>query len=128
MQQDAVEIPTMKSLFIEIRTGELVIASGTAFLVANDLQSYCALVTARHNVTGRHQDTQACLSKTGAIPDSIVVHFHKASDSIGEWKPVALPLYRPDGRPFWFEHPRLGAAADVVALNLRWGNDVRKVP
>jgi hypothetical protein len=50
MQSDAVEIPTMKSLFIEMRTGELVLASGTAFLVANDCQSHCTLITARHNV------------------------------------------------------------------------------
>jgi hypothetical protein len=39
-----------------------------------------------------------------------------------------LPLFRPNGSPFWFEHPRLGAAADVVALNLNWGSDVRKLP
>jgi hypothetical protein len=124
----AVEIPTMKSLFVEMRTGELVLASGTAILVANDRESHCALVTARHNVTGRHQDTQECLSKTGAIPDSIVIYFHKAGDSIGEWIPITLPLCRPDGTPVWFEHPKLGAAADVVALNLRWGDDVTRVP
>src|SRR5258707_1345857 len=103
----------MKSLFIEMRRGELVVACGTAFLVANDRQSHCTLITARHNVTGRHQDTHECLSKTGAMPQSIVVYFHKAGDAIGEWKPVTLPLYGPDGTPVWFEHPRLGESADV---------------
>jgi hypothetical protein len=77
---------------------------------------------------GRHQDTHECLSKTAAIPDALVVYFHKTGDSIGEWKPVTLPIYRPDGTPLWVEHPRLGGAADVVALNVRWGNDVNKVP
>jgi hypothetical protein len=128
MQPEAVEIPTMKSLFIEMRTGEVAIATGTAFLIANDRQSHCTLVTARHNVTGRHQDTHECLSKTAAIPDALVVYFHKTGDSIGEWKAVTLPIYRPDGTPLWVEHPRLGAAADVVALNVRWGNDVNKLP
>ena len=87
-------------------------------------------MTARHNVTGRHNDTQSCLSKTGAIPDSVVIYFHKGGgfDSMGEWIPITLPLYREDGSPWWYEHPKLGATVDVVALNLRWGSDVTKVP
>ncbi len=39
-----------------------------------------------------------------------------------------MPLYRPDGTAYWIEHPRLEAAADVVALNLKWGGDVEKLP
>jgi hypothetical protein len=122
------EIPTMKSLFIEIRLGEMRLASGTAILVANDKQSHCALITNRHNVTGRHQETQQNLHSSGALPDNIVIHFHKNASDIGEWKAISLPLFKPDGTPWWIEHPRLGAAADIVALNLNWGNDVRKLP
>lgn len=123
-----VAIPTMKSLFIEMYFGETLLSSGTAFLAANDQQSHCALITNRHNVTGRHQDTGVCLSKTAAIPDHIVIYFHKNGDHIGEWKPIKLPLYRPDGSPFWIEHPRLGSKADAVALNLSWGSDICKMP
>jgi len=123
-----VEIPTAKSLFIEMRLGETTLATGTAILAANDQQSHCALITTRHNVTGRHQETGQCLHKTGAIPDNIVIHFHKNATEIGEWKEVTLPLYKPDGSQWWIEHPHLGAAVDVVALNLRWGNDIRKLP
>src|ERR1700722_140664 len=123
-----VEIPTVKSLLIEMRLGETTLSTGTAILAANDQQSHCALITTRHNVTGRHQETGQCLHKTGAIPDNIIIHFHKNTAEIGEWKTIILPLYKPDGSQWWIEHPRFGAAVDVVALNLHWGDDVRKLP
>jgi hypothetical protein len=124
----AVEIPTMKSLFIEVRRGDMTLATATGFLAAADKDSHCALITNRHVVTGRNQVTDQCLNKNGAVPDSIVIHFHKSPLDSGEWKQITLPLYRPDATPFWFEHPRLGSAADVVALNLTWGSDVVRLP
>lgn len=125
-----IAIPTAKSLFIEMYFGETLLSSGTAFLAANDKESHCALITNRHNVTGRHQDTGECLdTKYAAIPDSIVIHFHKNTEVIGnEWLKVKLPLYRDDGSPYWIEHPNLGEKADIVALNLNWGSDVSKLP
>ena len=123
-----VAVPSLKSLYIEMYYGDLLLASGSAFLAANDKESHCALITNRHNVTGRHQETSKCLNRNGAIPDNIVIHFHKASESVWKWKEVKLPLYRSDGTPFWIEHPRLGANADMVALNLSWGSDVTKYP
>ena len=123
-----VQIPTLKSLFVEQRFGETVLGTATAFLAANDRESHCALITNRHVVTGRHQHTGKCLHSKGGIPDNIVIHFHKQAREIGEWKPITLPLYRPDGTPYWIEHPRLGAAADLVALNLSLANDLRKLP
>jgi hypothetical protein len=123
-----VQIPTLKSLYVELRFGNTVLGSATAFLAANDWESHCALITNRHVVTGRHQETGVCLHSKGGIPDNIVIRFHKHGRQLGEWKQITLPLYRTDGTPYWIEHPRLGAAADVVALNLTWGSDVRKVP
>jgi hypothetical protein len=79
-------------------------------------------------VTGRHQDTGKCLHSKGGIPDNIVIHFHKQGPQLGEWIPITLPLFRSDGNPYWIEHPRLGPAADVVAMNVNWGSDVRKLP
>jgi hypothetical protein len=58
----------------------------------------------------------------------VIIYFHKKSEKIGEWLPVRLPLYRPDGSPFWIEHPTHKEKADVVALNLKWGSDVSKFP
>jgi len=92
-----VEIPTLKSLFVELRFGETVLGNATAFLAANDQKSHCALITNRHVVTGRHQDTGECLHSRGGIPDNIVIHFHKQGSQLGEWLPIKLPLFRPNG-------------------------------
>lgn len=123
-----IEVPTAKSLYIEMRFGETLLSSGTAILASDDKESHCALITNRHNVTGRNQDTGACLSKYAAVPDNMVIYFHKNSTIIGDWLPLTLPLYRPDGTPYWIEHPRLGPAVDVVALNIKWGDDIAKYP
>lgn len=124
-----VEIPSAKALYIEMRFGDTILSSGTAFLVARNRESHCALITNRHNVTGRHQETQECLSKTAAIPDHIDIYFLAPfEDRPTHWKKVSLPLYRPDSTPFWIEHPRLRERADIVALNLKWGSDVHKLP
>lgn len=127
-----IEIPTAKSLYIEMYFGETLLSSGTAILAANNRESHCALITNRHNVTGRNQDTGKCISPHAAVPDNIVIHFHKNIENfedIGkEWVKIKLPLFRDDGTPYWIEHPRLGASADIVALNLTWGSDVAKYP
>ncbi|MGV7245080.1 hypothetical protein [Caballeronia sp. M23-90] len=85
-KQFHVEIPPLKSLFVEMRFDETVLSSRTGFLVANDRESHCALVTNRHNVTGRHQETGQCMSPTAAVPNNIVIHFHKNAEAIGKWK------------------------------------------
>ena len=123
-----IELPSLKSLFIEMYFGDQLLSTGTAILSAVDKNSRCAVLTNRHNVTGRHQETGKCLSKTLAIPDSIVIYFHRSESNLGEWLKVRLPLYRDDGTPFWIEHPQLGALADVIALNVKWGDDVLCLP
>lgn len=123
-----IEIPSLKSLFIEMRFGEQVLSTGTAILAAKNKNTRCTVITNRHNVTGRHQETGECLSKTLGTPDNIVIHFHRSKPHIGEWLKVKLPLYRDSGEPFWIEHPVLGAEADLVALNVNWGSDVLCLP
>ncbi len=120
----SVELPSIKSLFVEMYFGEQLLSSGTATLIAKKDCSHCSLITNRHNVTGRDQTTGRCLSKTKGTPDNIVIYFHRPEPNMGEWKKIKLPLYRKDGSPFWIEHPTLGEVADVVALNLKWGSDV----
>ena len=93
-----VELPSLKSLFIETFFGDQLLSTGTATLVSNDHGSHCALITNRHNVTGRHQETGECLSKTLGVPDNIVIHFHKPGKDIGNWLKVKLPLHREIGR------------------------------
>ena len=105
-----IELPSLKSLFIEMYFGEQLLSTGTAILGAVDKNSRCALITNRHNVTGRHQETGECLSKTLGTPDSIVIYFHRSEPNVGEWLKIKLPLYRDDGTPYWIEHPKLGAS------------------
>lgn len=57
--------------------GETLLSSGTAILAANNKESHCALITNRHNVTGRNQETGKCISPNAAVPDNIVIYFHK---------------------------------------------------
>lgn len=123
-----VELPSLKSLFVEMYFGNQLLSTGTAILLSNNKESHCALVTNRHNVTGRNQETGECLSKTLGVPDNIAIYFHKSGDKLGDWLTVKLPLYREDGSKFWIEHPTLGEKADIVALNLNWGSDVLKIP
>ncbi len=123
-----IEVPTLKSLFIEMRFGDTLLSSGTATLVAENRDSHCALVTARHNVTGRHHDNGECLHKHAAVPDRVTIYCHSGNDPGSTWVPIELPLYRDDGTPFWIEHPGLGPDADIVALNLNWANDVTRYP
>jgi hypothetical protein len=122
------EVPSLKSLFVEIRFGEIVLGTGTGFLASDDRETHCAFITNRHNVTGRHQETGKCLDRNSAVPDNLNIYFHREPLDLGEWIQVPLPLYTKDGEPTWIEHPRLGAEADVVALNLNWGDDVCKLP
>lgn len=119
------EIPTAKSLYIEAYFDEQPLSSATCFLLTRNKDTRCVVLTNRHVVTGRHQATDKPLDKKyGAVPNAVVIHFSKEGSALREWKSIRLPLYRSDGTPFWIEHPRLGAAADVVALNLTWGSDV----
>ena len=68
-----VAIPSFQSLYLRLRFGETILATGTGFLVRTNLGP--ALITARHNFTGRNQLTGDCLHKQGGIPDNVEI-FH----------------------------------------------------
>ena len=123
-----VEIPSVKSLLLELYWGDMRVATATGTLLSRDRQSHCAVITNRHVVTGCHQDTGQALDRNGAIPDRVTIHFYEPNENEWRWKAITLPLYRDSGEPFWIEHPTLGAAADIVALNLNWGSDIKKFP
>lgn len=104
--------PSIKSLFLEMRFDGQVLASGSGFLVQNERHVF--LVTNRHNVTGRNNETEEVISKTCGTPNEIVISHNRQGQpgiSIEKVEPLFV-----DGTPRWFEHPNLGAAADFVAL------------
>lgn len=116
--------PSVQSLFIAMQVNGQGLSTGTAFVVATPKGPH--LITNRHNVTGRHQETSAPLSPTGGLPTDIVV-VHNKKGSLGTWVERIEPLFA-NGKPRWVEHPTLGDKADVVALPLSDLADVELYP
>lgn len=101
------------------------LSTGTAF-VAN-APGGPVLVTNRHNVTGRHQETGQPLSPTGGVPNEVVI-MHNRANLLGQWVARTEPLHSNNGQPLWVEHASLGARADFVALPLTQMADVQLHP
>src|SRR5690606_14830005 len=93
--------PSVKSLLIQMRFGDQKLSTGTAFVVNSSKGPL--LVTNRHNVTDRHQQTGQPLSTTGGIPDNLLV-LHNRKGNLGQWveREEALLV---DEKPRWREHP-----------------------
>jgi len=113
--------PSFKSLFLGLRANGTELATGTGFLVQSPIGP--VLITNRHNVTGRHNETGELLSKeTGGVPSEIAI-WHNCKGRLGSWIKLIEPLFENE-KPRWFEHPKLGAHADVIALPLTLTQDV----
>ncbi len=116
--------PSVQSLLIEMQFNGQALSTGTAFVVIGPSGPH--LITNRHNLTGRNQETNAPLSPTGGVPSHIVV-VHNRLANLGHWIPKIEPLYIND-KPRWREHPTLGSKADFVALPLSQLADVELIP
>lgn len=116
--------PSVQSLLIEMQVNGTPLSTGTAFVVKAASGPY--LITNRHNVTGRRQDTGVPLSPTGGIPTHVVI-VHNRTGQLGQWVWKSEPLYVGTS-PRWREHPTLGASADFVALPLADLADVDLFP
>ena len=117
--------PSIQSLFIEMQYNGVGISTGTAFVYSKGDAHY--LITNRHNVTGRHQETNALLSPNAPTPNQLVV-LHNQKDKLGSWLPKTEPILDSGDRPLWFEHPLHGAKVDCVALRLTQLDDVQLYP
>ena len=98
-----------------MRFGSQELATGTGFIVQG--RNGPLLITNRHNVTGRNQETEQAISKTGGVPDNLLIR-HNQRCNLGSWVVREEPLYSLEGTPRWYEHPNMGATADVIALPL----------
>lgn len=117
--------PSVQSLLIQLQFDGQPLSTGTAFVAT--ASSGQVLITNRHNVTGRDQNTDRPLSSsTGAVPNEVVV-IHNRNGRLGQWVSRVEPLF--DGAvPRWREHPTLGSKADFVALPLTQLVDVECYP
>jgi hypothetical protein len=112
--EDHLAEPTIKSLYLELYFKDQRLASGTGF-TAPSPTGY-VLVTARHNVTGRHQQSGIAISSNGGTPDRVKIFF--MGKTAEERVPKIERLLDDQGMPLWIEHPKWGAEADFVALRL----------
>lgn len=117
--------PSIQSLLIQMRFGAQPLSTGTGFVVQGATGPL--LITNRHNVTGRHQQTGQPLSNNGGVPNNIVI-MHNRKGQLGAWLEREEPLYNGDAQPRWLEHPQLGGEADFVALPLTNVTDVAFYP
>lgn len=117
--------PSVQSLFLQMRFNGQLLATGTGFVLESRLGP--VLMTNRHNVTGRHQETGKPLSKTGGVPNEVEI-VHNCKGRLGWWSGKTEPLLASDQSPLWKEHPRFGAQADFVALPLTNIYDVDLYP
>ncbi len=104
---------------------DLAIATG---FIMNTARGPC-LITNRHNVTGRHWETDKPLSYTCAVPNEVLILQNKnglsKQNSIRlEWIEKVEKLFDKNGNPLWLEHPTLKNKADFVALHLTNLEDV----
>ncbi|MBY5416967.1 trypsin-like peptidase domain-containing protein [Rhizobium leguminosarum] len=106
---------SLKSLFLEMSFNGTLLSTGTGFLCTSPIGP--VLITNRHNVTGRRQDTGQAISSHGGVPDKISIR-HNRLGHAGETLLKDEALFDHEGERRWIEHPTLGAMADFVALPL----------
>jgi hypothetical protein len=97
------------------------VSSGTAFVVYERYDSKRALLTARHNVTGRnHFHPDAPLGGNNLRPSLLRVYFPSSEKPL-KWFHHDFNLYEDMNlqmNKLWFEHPNFGADVDVVGLSI----------
>lgn len=106
--------PSFQSLFLKMKFRGTHLSSGTGFLVQT--HTGVALVTARHNLTGRHHETDKCLHSKAGVPDTVEIFHNGFTPGINVIK--SEPLFQNGGAPRWLDHPNLGDLCDVVLLPL----------
>jgi len=85
--------PSVQSLLIQMQFNGQPLSTGTAFVA--QAPSGLVLITNRHNVTGRDQNTGKPLSTTGGVPNEITV-IHNRKGNLGQWVPRTEPLFDGD--------------------------------
>jgi len=109
--------PAHSVVHLTIRRDKIKLAVGTGVLYLKDNQSY--IITAWHNVTGRHTETLKLLNKQAAIPDNIIASIDvetKQSNLIGFTRmSITIPLIENE-KTTYFIHPQGYPKVDVVAI------------
>ncbi|HHQ4467739.1 TPA: hypothetical protein ACSPZQ_001251 [Aeromonas veronii] len=99
---------------LTMRFQDTKLSIGTGFIYK--LEGKYFIVTAWHNVTGRHSETLEMLSSNGGVPDNVVVTLSVIYPEYSAFKTsITLPLYD-DERALFYIHPINWPRIDVVAI------------
>lgn len=99
-------------VYIEMYFDNDKLASGTAFFINS--QKGPIFITNRHNVTGKHQETDEPLDQLHDLPNNI--HFKIIGSHQPVWYAFDLFIENDFQRPIWTEHSIHGGAVDVVGI------------
>lgn len=101
------------AVYIEMFFNNVKLASGTAFFIESIKGPI--LITNRHNLTGRDQNTGLPLDKKhGAVPNN--VRFKLIGSNKPFWYGFDLYIDLEMNQPVWVEHSELEGKADVVGV------------
>ena len=95
-------------------------ANGSGFYFKMEGTSF--ILTARHNLTGRHWETNEYLSPRSAEPTHIRVRFREPPEGdlyqqeVLQQNAYLLEIVDLEGVPIWLEHPVYGHRMDVAAI------------
>ncbi len=99
---------------LTMRRQSLEVATGTGFIYKKDQNFY--IITAWHNVTGRHPDTFELNKKKAVIPDNVAASFSiLLGDGNSIRMVISLPLFD-DEKACFYIHPKNWPRVDVVAI------------
>jgi len=110
--------PSSAVVHLTLRSGENELAVGSGVLYRKVNAIY--IVTAWHNVTGRHSESLKPLSKSTALPDNLIAYisckFTYPDSQIGFLRrPFVIPLENAESA-FYLIHPQGHPRVDVVAI------------
>lgn len=121
---------TGRTSFLRMHFNETHVSSGTGFFIRTP--GGLALVTARHNLTGRHWETGECLSKTGAVPNKVSLYVpiaeRKSPGRFG-FKELVIPLTddAPSPNAIWLEGGPNDFSWDVAVIPVPDGWEIEFV-
>lgn len=127
-----INFQSTKVFFTKICFNETLLSTGSSFIAGNG-KNYL-LFTNRHNVTGRNNETDELLSRTGGIPNNLKIAFPDIKPKAGEiggiksWIEYTIPLYS-DLEGFqdelWFEYPDNNK---IDAIGIKFNDDNLDLP
>ncbi len=103
---------SIRPIYIEMFFDDIKLASGTASFVNS--RKGPIFITNRHNVTGRHQETNEPLNGNFAIPNNI--RFRVVGSHQPFWYAFDLYVDNEPDCPVWTEHSIYGPTVDVIGI------------